>query len=201
MQAGVKYVCYDAGHFYIAQRGHLYIMEDSSSGIPTLTADIEIPDAILQPKQIICSNQIVYILFEDTNNAYAYNVKYQSWSHFMLPFVNPDITSANLYRPICMKGYFFLGNRSLFVTNSGIETTYKIGRKLSSLTIPLNSNNGKQMIYNPEFITVDTVGAHCHDGYLMKTISKSEGENTIYETDNYEWNDYRKIFNYSFFKE
>ena len=200
IQAGVKYVCYDAGYFYIAQRGHLYIMEDSSTGTPKLTSDIEIPDAILQPKQIICSNQIVYILFEDTNNAYAYNVKYQSWSHFMLPFVNPDIASANLYRPICMKGYFFLGNRSLFVTNSGIETTYKIGRKLSSLTIPLNSNNGKQMIYNPEFITVDTVGAHCHDGYLMKTISKSEGENTIYETDDYKWNDYHKIFNYSFSK-
>lgn len=196
MEEGKKIVCYSEGFFYVAQQGYLYIFEDHISGKPVLKGAFAIPSELIQPKTIICSDKVVYITFEDTTDAYAFNARYNIWSYFTLPFNDTTTDTTGWHRPSCFKGYYFIADKKLFVTNAAIQTMYKVGEKLSSIMIATNSHYPNQMTYDPKFFDVTEEGVVFHKGYMSKPLSNF-GEN-ILATDDYTVQDYRKIFSYSF---
>lgn len=196
MEEGKKIVCYSEGFFYVAQQGYLYIFEDHISGKPVLKGAFAIPNELIQPKTIICSDKVVYITFEDTTDAYAFNARYNIWSYFTLPFNDTATGTTGWHRPSCFKGYYFIADKKLFVTNAAIQTMYKVGEKLSSIMIATNSHYPNQMTYDPEFFDVTEEGVVFHKGYMSKPLS-SFGENILVTAD-YTAQDYRKIISYSF---
>ena len=198
--SGTRCVSFSDGKFYIAQPGHLYIFEDNNTCKPTLVSDIPIPDDTLQPKTVDQTEGCIYITFSVSNVMYVYSTKEQTWTDITLPFTNPDYYKTGWHRPATFKGYIYLGDMELFVTNASMYNKYRIGERNSYVHAIINSESAPHMTYDNRFITVDEVGAHIHAGYLDKTLSPIASGSKIKESQDYLATDYNRLINHSFRK-
>ena len=198
--SGIRCVSFSDGKFYIAQPGHLYVFEDNDTCKPTLVSDIPIPDDTLQPKTVDQTEGFIYITFSVSNVMYVYSTKEQTWTDITLPFTNPDYNTTGWHRPATFKGYIYLGDMELFVTNASMYNKYKIGERNSYVHAITNLEFSSHMRYDNRFITVDEVGAHIHTGYLDKTLSPIASGSKIKESQDYLATDYNRLLGHSFRK-
>lgn len=198
--SGIRCVSYSDGKFYVAQPGHLYILEDNDICKPTLVSDIPIPDDTLQPKTVDQTGGLIYITFSTSNVMYVYSTKEQSWTDITLPFVNPDYTTTGWHRPATFKGYIYLGDMELFVTNASMYNKYKVGERNSYVHAITNAEFSNNMTYDRRFITVDEDGTHIHAGYLDKALTPISEGSKIKETQAYLSTDYNRMLSHSFRK-
>ena len=194
-EKGKKVSCYDDGKFYITMKGHLYITKETDDYSLELLNDILTPYSSLIPKTISISDGIIYVTCESSPTLFMYNMKYESWYSLTLPFSVGAMTSSSLFKPAVFRGFFFIGNMKLFVTNFNAVTKYRIGQKSSNILIHTIDQAGVDYTYDDRFVTIDETGINCHTGYITKEFT-SIGDN-IYSSEYFDKStDYRNLIEY-----
>lgn len=195
MPAGKKCACYADGNFYVAQKGHIYVINDREDHALVINKDISAPFSTIQPKTIDYSDGVLYITFVNQTTVYIYNLNTETFFSMSLPFGTGDVelTGLSWYRPATYKGFFFIEHLKLFVTNALQAYKYRIGQKGNQLVIPFNSENEDKMTYDSRFVTVDNMGTTAHTGYIDKSLTEIDTTNHIFESEPYIRDDYRKF--------
>jgi hypothetical protein len=194
-EKGKKVSCYDDGKFYITMKGHLYVTKETDDYSLELLKDILTPYSSLVPKTISVSDGIIYVTCESSPTLFMYNMKYEAWYSLTLPFSVGAMASGSMFKPATFRGFFFIGNMKLFVTNFNATTKYRIGQKSSNILIHTIDQAGVDYTYDDRFVTIDETGINCHTGYIAKELT-SIGDN-IYSSEYFnKSNDYRNIIKY-----
>lgn len=194
-EKGKKVSCYDDGKFYITMKGHLYVTKETDDYSLELLEDILTPYSSLIPKTISISDGIIYVTCQSSPTLFMYNMKYESWYSLTLPFSVGAMTSSSLFKPAVFRGFFFIGNMKLFVTNFNAVTKYRIGQKNSNILIHTINQTGIDYTYDDRFVTIDETGINCHTGYITKEFT-SIGDN-IYSSEYFNKSEeYRNLIEY-----
>ena len=195
MAAGKKCACYGNGNYYVAQKGHIYVIKDRADFALVIDQDIIAPFSTIQPKTIHYSEGILYITFVNQSAIYAYNINTEAFHSLSLPFDtgNSDIGGQQWYRPAVYEGFFFIEHLKLFVTNALQAYKYRVGQKGDQLVIATNNSIEDKMTYDSRFVTVDNMGTTAHTGYIDKSLTEIDTTNHIFESEPYIQDEYRKF--------
>lgn len=198
-QAGIKSVCYDNDHgvFYVVMKGRLYTIRDKSDYTMELVSEKLTPFSTLTPKTINYSNGLLYVTMVNSTSLFMYNISADQWTSIPLPFTQTNHGNTGQYRPTCFKGFFFIGQLKLFVTNFNVLTKYRIGQKSNSVLIQTNSNYHNPYTYDERFITIDESGINFHDGYIEKNLEVVDPTNRIMVSEDFNKSeDYKIMLSY-----
>ena len=130
MAAGKKCACYGNGNYYVAQKGHIYVIKDRADFALVIDQDITAPFSTIEPKTIHYSEGILYLTFINQAAIYAYNIQEEIFYTVSLPFSVGDwnTNGTTWYRPAVYEGFFFIEHLKLFVTNALQAYKYRVGQ-------------------------------------------------------------------------
>ena len=195
-------VTYDQGYFYIGQMGHIYVYKDQSNHKPTFVKDIVVPEDVESktPIHIVCTDGCLYIIYDGTDIVCAYNLASMRWTELTLPYEDMILVDDTIHRPVGFRGYFFVPEKQLFVTNANMYSKYRIGENNSYIHIRTNSEEiPGTAAYDYKFISVDEAGLHIHTGYLYKQLTTTiDLQNRIFSTSDYVEGEYKRMLSNSY---
>ena len=163
-------VCYDPDHkrFYFANANYLYIYDEETE---TIVDTFNVPWT--QPFSIHYSMNAVYVLCEDSDKAYVYNIDDRVYMSFTMKYTIS--TSASYATYACVSdGFWFIPRNQLCIVDYTGYSKYNFGYKYNSLTILCNKQTMNQFQYDQKFVTFDDTFMGIHDGIITYDFVKDE---------------------------
>lgn len=183
--------CYNDGTFYVTQRNRLHFLDEETM---TITKSIPTPYTTIDPKTIEYSNGYLYITIQNSNVIYIYDIANDRFSSTGIPFKIDNWASDGWLRPCSFRGYFFIPQIKLYVTNFTSYAKYNMGYKYDQFIMITNKEHELEQgyEYDDRFVTFTEDNMWIHDGYLTYEMTEIDPHNHIKCVD-VDKTDYNKI--------
>jgi hypothetical protein len=170
--------CYNDGTFYVTQRNRLHFLDEETM---TITKSIPTPYTTIDPKTIEYSNGYLYITIQNSNVIYIYDIANDRFSSTGIPFTMDDWSANGWLRPCSFRGYFFIPQIKLYVTNFTSYAKYNMGYKYDQFIMITNKAHELEQgyEYDDRFVTFTEDNMWIHDGYLAYEMTEIDQYNHI----------------------
>ena len=188
--------CYNDGVFYITQRNRLHFVDEETL---TITRSIPTPYTTLDPKTIEYSNGYLYITIQNSTVIYIYDIANDRFSSTGIPFAMDNWSSDGWLRPCAFRGYFFIPQIKLYVTNYTSFAKYNMGYKYDQFIMITNRENELEQgyEYDPRFVTFTEDNMWIHAGDMIYEFTEIDTRNHIKYID-INKDDYNKFISATF---
>ena len=170
--------CYNDGTFYVTQRNRLHFLDEETM---TITKSIPTPYTTIDPKTIDYSNGYLYITIQNSNVIYIYDIANDRFSSTNIQFKMDNWTADGWLRPCSFRGYFFIPQIKLYVTNFTSYAKYNMGYKYDQFIMITNKAHELEQgyEYDDRFVTFTEDNMWIHDGYLTYDMTEIDSQNHI----------------------
>lgn len=170
--------CYNNGTFYVTQRNRLHFLDEETM---TITRSIPTPYTTIDPKTIEYSNGYLYITIQNSNVIYIYDIANDRFSSTNIPFKMDNWSADGWLRPCSFRGYFFIPQIKLYVTNFTSYAKYNMGYKYDQFIMITNKEHELEQgyEYDDRFVTFTEDNMWIHDGYLTYDMTEIDPYNHI----------------------
>ena len=174
--------CYNNGTFYVTQRNRLHFLDEETM---TITRSIPTPYTTIDPKTIEYSNGYLYITIQNSNVIYIYDIANDRFSSTGIPFKMDDWAADGWLRPCSFRGYFFIPQIKLYVTNFTSYAKYNMGYKYDQFIMITNKEHELEQgyEYDDRFVTFTEDNMWIHDGYITYDMTEIDPRNHIKSVD------------------
>ncbi|MBR5296286.1 MAG: hypothetical protein IKU29_00245 [Parabacteroides sp.] len=192
--------CYKNGKFYVVQRNRLHILDEETM---TIEKSVPTPFTDINPKRIVCGDNVLYITTVNTPTLYIYDLTTETFRSLGLPFSIDNMTPNGWIGMCAFKGYCFIPQIKLFTTNYVGNAKYNMGFKYNQFVAVMNKTNSEvvdsQYEYDDRFVTFTDDDLTIHEGVLEFPMLEIDVENHIKKV-LVNKNQYNKILGISYSK-